>query len=178
MSSLLKELDAEKYSAIINAKPFRANYIHKLNLYLAIGDYQSAYNIISSFLLQNKNVHNRIYGRLLLCRICFERGDYEGIKDHIAEIDNNLIYNPNVKISRQNRDSYEFYRAFSATDYEVACTLLEKSIEKCSKKKSGTYTSVMRQYQLAVIKRIKGDIDETILLFEKIIFDTRRFSLI
>ena len=66
MSSLLKELDAEKYYAIINAKPFRANYIYKLNLYLAIGDYQSAYNIISSFLLQNKNVHNR-------CKLCWRR---------------------------------------------------------------------------------------------------------
>ena len=168
MSSLLKELDAEKYYAIINAKPFRANYIHKLNLYLAIGDYQSAYNIISSFLLQNKSVHNRIYGRVFLCRICFERGDYEGIKDHLAEIDNYLMYNPGIKLSKPNWEAYDFYRAFTAADYEAVCTLLEKSIEKYSEKKSRTYFALIRQYQLAVTKRMKGDIDEAIVLFESI----------
>ncbi len=179
MSSLWKELDAEKYAAIINAKPFRVHYSYKLNLYFSVGDYQAAYNIISSILIQHKNVHQRIYGHLLLCRVCFERGDYEGIKEHLDQIDNYFKYNPNIKFSNQNKEAYNFYRAFSNADYVSVCALLEKSIEKYSKKKSGTYFSLIRQYQLAITKRMKGDIDEAVTLFEiikekasKLVFST------
>ena len=168
MPSLWKELDAEKYAAIISTKPFRVHYSGKLNLYFAIGDYQSAYNVISSILLQHKNVHQRIYGHLLLCRVCFERGDCEGLKDHLAQIDNYFKYNPNLKLSNQNNKSYEFYRAFSDADYVSACDLLEKDIVKYSNKKSGAYFTLMRQYQLAVTKRMKGDIDGSALLLESI----------
>ena len=56
MASIWKELDAEKYAAIINAKPFFPHYSYKLNLYFVTGDYQSAYNMISSVLIQHKNV--------------------------------------------------------------------------------------------------------------------------
>ncbi len=168
MPSLWKELDAEKYAAIINAKPFRVHYSYKLNLYFAIGDYQAAYSLISSALLQHKNVQLKIHGHLLLCRICFERGDYDGIKDSLAEIDNYRRYNPNLKLPKQNKEAYDFYRSFSNDDYVSVCALLEKSIEKHSKKKSGAYISLIRQYQLAVTKRMNGDVEEATLLFEKI----------
>lgn len=168
MSSLWKELDTEKYAAIINAKLFWVHYSYKLNLYFAIGDYQSAYNIISSVLLQHKNVQQRNYGHLLLCRICFERGDYEGLKEHLDQIDNYFKYNPNIKLPKQNKEAYDFYHEFSDADYASVCTLLEKSIQKYSKKKSRTYFALMRQYQLAVTKRMKGDIEGAILLFENI----------
>ena len=92
MPSLWKELDAEKYAAIINAKPFWIHYSYKLNLYFAIGNYQAAYNIISSILIQHKNVQQRVYGHLLLCRICFERGDYEGLKEPLDQINNYFKY--------------------------------------------------------------------------------------
>ncbi len=168
MSSLGKELDAEKYAAIIKAKPFLVHYSYKLNLYFSTGDYQSAYNIISSVLLQHKNVQQRIYGHLLLCRICFERGDYEGIKEHIDKIDNYFIYNPNLKFPKTNRESYEFYRAFYNADYDTALSISEKGINKYSKKKNRAYFVVMRKYQLAVIKRRKGELDEATALFEEI----------
>ena len=168
MPSLWKELDAEKYAAIINTRPFWVHYSYKLNLYFAIGDYQSAYNIISSILLQHKNARNRIYGRLLLCRICFERGDYEGLKEHVDEIDHCFQCNPSLKFPKQNKAAYDFYRAFSDADYVSACALLEKGIAKYSKKKSGTYFSLIRQYQLAVTKRMKGDMEEAVALFEMI----------
>ena len=168
MSSLWKELDAEKYAAIINAKPFRFHYSYKLNLYFAIGDYQAAYNSISSLLLQHKNYLQRIFGHLLLCRICFERGDYEGIKDNLDQIESYLKYSPDLRLSKQNKESYEFYRAFSNADYVSACAFLQKGIEKYSKKKNGAYFSLMRQYPLAVIKRMNSDIDEAVLLFEAI----------
>ena len=168
MPSLWKELDAQKYAAIINAKPFRVHYSYKLNLYFAIGDYQSAYNIISSILLQHKNVQQRIYGHLLLCRICFERGDYDGIKDNLTEIDKYCRYSPNLKLPKQNKEAYDSYRTFSDADYASICALLEKSIEKYSEKKNRTYFAIIRQYQLAVTKRMKGDIDEAVALFETI----------
>lgn len=168
MPSLWKELDAEKYAAIINAKPFWVHYSYKLNLYFAIGDYQAAYNIISSVLIQHKNVRQRVFGHLLLCRICFERGDYEGLKEQLDQIDNYFKYNTNIKLPKQNKEAYEFYRAFSDTDYASGCALLEESIEKYSEKKSRTYFALIRQYQLAVTKRMKGDIDEAIVLFESI----------
>lgn len=168
MPSLWKELDAEKYAAIINAKPFWVHYSYKLNLYFAIGDYQAAYNIISSILIQHKNVQQRVYGHLLLCRICFERGDYEGLKEPLDQIDNYFKYNPNIKLPKQNKEAYEFYRKFSDADYVSVCALLEESIEKYSEKKNRTYFSLIRQYQLAVTKRMKGDIDEAIVLFESI----------
>lgn len=168
MSSLWKELDPEKYAAIINSKSLLVHYSYKLSLYFAVGDYQSAYNIISSVLLQNKNVHNVIYGQLLLCRICFERGDYERLKNHLAEIDNYFKHNPNLKIQKPDKEAYEFYLAFSKADYASACAILERRIEKYSKKKNIAYLLLSAQYQLAVIKRIKGDIDEATLLFEKI----------
>ena len=168
MSSLWKKLDAEKYAAIINAKPFLVHYSYKLNLYFAIGDYQAAYNIISSVLLKHKNVQQRIYGHLLLCRICFERGDYEGIKANLEQIENYFKYHPNLKLPKQNKEAYDFYHKFSDADYASVCTLLEKSIQKYSEKKSRIYFALMRQYQLAVTKRMKGDIDEAIVLFESI----------
>ena len=168
MPSLWKELDAEKYAAIINAKPFWIHYSYKLNLYFAIGNYQAACNIISSILIQHKNVQQRVYGHLLLCRICFERGDYEGLKESLDQIDNYFKYNPNIKLSKQNKEAYKFYRKFSDADYVSVCALLEESIEKYSEKKSRTYFALIRQYQLAVTKRMKGDIDEAIVLFESI----------
>lgn len=168
MSSLWKELDAEKYSAIINAKPFWINYSYKLNLYFAVGDYQAAYNIISSILLQHKSVQRRIYGHLLLCRICFERGDYEGLKDHLDQIDNYFKYNPKLKLPKQNNEAYEFYRAFYNADYISVCSILEKGINKYSKKKNRTFVLITRQYQLAVTKRMKGDVNEASALFENI----------
>ena len=168
MPSLWKELDAEKYAAIINAKPFWIHYSYKLNLYFAIGNYQSAYNIISSILIQHKNVQQRVYGHLLLCRICFERGDYEGLKEPLDQINNYFKYNPNTKLPKQSKEAYEFYCAFSNADYVSVCALLEESIEKYSEKKSRTYFALIRQYQLAVTKRMKGDIDEAIVLFESI----------
>ena len=61
MSSLLKDLNSEKYAAIIKARPFQAHYSYKLNLYFAIGDYQSAYNVISSVLINHKNISERFY---------------------------------------------------------------------------------------------------------------------
>ena len=168
MPSLWKELDAEKYAAIINAKPFWIHYSYKLNLYFAIGNYQAAYNIISSILIQHKNVQQRVYGYLLLCRICFECGDYEGLKESLDQIDNYFKYNPNIKLSKQSKEAYKFYRKFSDADYVSVCALLEESIEKYSEKKSRTYFALIRQYQLAVTKRMKGDIDEAIVLFESI----------
>ncbi len=168
MSSLWKELDVEKYAAIINAKPFLIHYSHRLNLYFAVGDYQAAYNIIYSVLLQHKNVKQRIYGHLLLCRVCFERGDYEGVKEQIDQIDSYFKYNPNLKLSKADKKAYEFYCVFSDADYESACALLEKRIEKYSKKKNYAYFSLMRQYQLAVAKRMNGNVDEAIVLFEDI----------
>ena len=168
MSSLWKELDAEKYAQIINTKPFWLHYSYKLNLYFAIGDYQAAYNVVSSILVQHKNIQHRIYGHLLLCRICFERGDYEGLKDQIDQIDNYFKYNLNLKLSKQNKETYEIYRAFSGADYVSAKVLLEESIEKYSKKKNCVYFLLIRQYQLAVTKRMNGDVEEATLLFEKI----------
>ena len=168
MSSLWKELNPEKYAAIINAKPFSAHYSFKLNLYFAVGNYQAAYNIISSILIQHKNVQQRIFGHLLLCRICLERGDYEGLKDQFNQIDNYFKYNSNLKLTKQNKDAYEFYCAFLSADYVSVCALLERDIEKCSKKKRGAYLLLMRQYQLAVVKRMKGDIDEAIVLLESV----------
>lgn len=168
MPSLWKELDAEKYAAIINAKPFLANYSYKLNLDFATGNYQNAHNIINSVLLQHKNVNQRVYGHLLLCRVCFERGDYEGIKDNLAQIDNYHKYNPTLKLSKPNKAAYEFYCAFSNTDYTSACAIAEKGIDKYSKKKNLDYFVLMRQYQLAVTKRMKGDLDEAASLFEAI----------
>ena len=168
MPSLLKELDAEKYAAIINAKPFLANYSYKLNLDFATGNYQNAHNIINSVLLQHKNVYQRVYGHLLLCRVCFERGDYEGIKDNLAQIDNYHKYNPTLKLSKPNKAAYEFYCAFSNADYTSACAIAEKGIDKYSKKKNCDYFVLMRQYQLAVTKRMKGDLDEAASLFEAI----------
>ena len=168
MPSLWKELDAEKYAAIISAPPFRHHYSYKLNLCFAIGDYQAAHNIISSILIHHKNVQQRIFGHLLLCRVCFERGDYEGVKENIDRIDSYLKSNPNLKIKKQNKKSYEFYRKFSDSDYVSVCDLLEKSIAKNSKKKNGAYFSLVGQYHLAVTKRMMGDIDEAIVLFENI----------
>ena len=168
MPSLLKELDAEKYAAIINAKPFLANYSYKLNLDFATGNYQNAHNIINSVLLQHKNVYQRVYGHLLLCRVCFERGDYEGIKDNLAQIDNYHKYNPTLKLSKPNKAAYEFYCAFSNADSTSACAIAEKGIDKYSKKKNCDYFVLMRQYQLAVTKRMKGDLDEAASLFEAI----------
>ena len=168
MPSLWKELDAEKYATIINSKPFFVHYSYNLNLYFAEGDYQAAYNIISSVLLQHKNVQQRINGHLLLCRICFEHGDYEGLKEHLEQIDNFFKYNTNLRLPKQSREAYEFYRAFSDGNYSSLLPILEKSIEKYSKKKSRTYFAILRQYQLAVTKRMSGDIDEAVVLFESI----------
>ncbi|MBO5716205.1 MAG: hypothetical protein J6S23_07445 [Clostridia bacterium] len=168
MPSLWKELDAEKYAAIINSKPFFVHYSYKLNLYLAEGDYQAAYNIISSVLLQHKNVQQRINGHLLLCSICFERGDYEGLKEHLEQIDNCFKYNTKLRLPKQTREAYEFYRAFSDGNYSSLLPILEKSIEKYSKKKSRTYFAILRQYKLAVTKRMSGDIDEAVVLFKNI----------
>ena len=177
MPSLWKELDAEKYAAIINAKPFLANYSYKLNLDFATGNYQNAHNIINSVLLQHKNVNQRVYGHLLLCRVCFERGDYEGIKDNLAQIDNYHKYNPTLKLSKPNKAAYEFYCAFSNADYTSACAIAEKGIDKYSKKKNCDYFVLMRQYQLAVTKRMKGDIDEAVELFESIMEKAPKLSL-
>ena len=168
MASLWKELDCEKYAAIINAKPFFIHYYYNLNLYFAIGDYQSAYNSISSVLLQHKNVQQRINGHLLLCRICFERGDYEGLKEHLEQIDNFFKYNTNLRLPKQSREAYEFYCAFSDGNYSSLLPILEKSIEKYSKKKSRTYFTILRQYQLAVTKRMNDDVDEAVVLFKNI----------
>ena len=168
MPSLWKELDAEKYAAIINAKPFLANYSYKLNLDFATGNYQNAHNIINSVLLQHKNVNQKVYGHLLLCRVCFERGDYEGIKDNLAQIDNYHKYNPTLRLSKPNKAAYEFYCAFSNADYTSACAIAEKGIDKYSKKKNLDYFVLMRQYQLAVTKRMKSDLDEAASLFEAI----------
>jgi len=166
MPSLWKELNGEKYAAIINTKPFFVHYSYKLNLYFAEGDYQAAYNIISSVLLHHKNIQQRIYGHLFLCRICFERGDYEELKEQLEQIDNYCKYNTNLKSPKQNKEAYEFYRAFSNGDYPSVCALLEKSIEKYSQKKNRMYFAILRQYQLAVTKRMNGDVDEAIVLFE------------
>ncbi len=63
--SLVKELDAEKYAAIVNTRLFRARHSNKLALYLATGDHQGAYNIISSlfhfFYYINNNLHRLFY---------------------------------------------------------------------------------------------------------------------
>ena len=168
MSALWKELDTEKYAAIINAKPFFVNYSFKLNLYFAVGDYQAAYNAISSALLQQKNIQQRIYGHLLLCRICFERGDDEGLKEHLAQIDHYFKYNNKLRLRKKDKEAYEVYRAFSHADYPSACARLEKRIEQYSKKKSRAYFALVRQYQLAVTKRRNGDVDEAVVLFEEI----------
>jgi tetratricopeptide (TPR) repeat protein len=168
MPSLWKELDAEKYAQIILTKPFRVHYSYELNLHFAVGDYQSAYNIISSALLQNKNVKNRIYGRVLLCRICFERGDDKGLKDQLAEIDHHFRYNSDLKIPKHSKEAYEFYRAFSKADYASACAILEKSIETYSKKKNKAYFLLIHQYQFAVTKRMMGDVDEAVACFAHI----------
>ena len=168
MSSLLKDLNSEKYAAIIKARPFQAHYSYKLNLYFAIGDYQAAYNVISSVLINHKNISERIYGHLLLCRICFERGEYDGLKENLYEIDNYLKYNSTIKLSKQNKRAYAFYQSFSNADYSNALALLEKDIEKYSKSKNNAYRLIMAQYRLAVVKRINGEIDEAVLLFESI----------
>ena len=168
MSPLWKELDAEKFAAIINTKPFFVHYSCKLNLYFAEGDYQAAYNIISSVLLQHKNAKQRIHGHLLLCRICFERGDYEGLKEHLEQIDKFFKYNTNLRLPKQRREAYEFYRAFSDGNYSSLLPILEKSIEKYSKKKNRTYFALLRQYQLAVTKRMNDDVDEAVVLFKNI----------
>lgn len=168
MSALWKELDTEKYAAIINAKPFFVNYSFKLNLYFAVGDYQAAYNAISSALLQQKNIQQRIYGHLLLCRICFERGDDEGLKEHLAQIDHYFKYNNKLRLRKKDKEAYEVYRAFSNADYPSACERLEKRIEQYSKKKSRAYFALIRQYQLAVTKRRNGDVDEAVVLLEEI----------
>lgn len=169
MSSLWKELDAEKYAAIINAKPFRVHYSYRLNLYFSTGDYQAAYNVISSVLLSHKNTLQRIYGYLLLCRICFERGDYEGIKENLAEIEHYLKYNPSLRLTKQDKEAYEFYREFADADYASVLAILEKGIDRYSKKKKGyAYIALMRQYQLAVTKRMMGDVDEAISLLESV----------
>jgi hypothetical protein len=168
MSSLWKELDAEKYAAIINAKPFRVHYSYRLNLYFSTGDYQAAYNVISSVLLSHKNTLQRIYGYLLLCRICFERGDYEGIKENLAEIEHYLKYNPSLRLPKQDKEAYEFYREFADADYASVLAILEKGIDRYSKKKGYAYVALMRQYQLAVTKRMIGDVDEAISLLESI----------
>ena len=168
MSALWKELDTEKYAAIINAKPFFVNYSFKLNLYFAVGDYQAAYNAISSALLQQKNIQQRIYGHLLLCRICFERGDDEGLKEHLEQIDHYFKYNNKLRLRKKDKEAYEVYRAFSHADYPSACARLEKRIEQYSKKKSRAYFALIRQYQLAVTKRRNGDVDEAVVLFEEI----------
>ena len=166
MPSLWKELDPEKYSAIISTRPFTPHYSYRLNLYFAVGDYQTAYNVISSALLQHKKVQRRILGHLLICRICFKRGEYEGIKDNLDQINDILNNNTNAKIPRQCEKAYGFYHAFSNADYESVCALLETSTEKNSK--SDTYFSLVSQYQLAVTKRMKGDADEAVALFESI----------
>ena len=168
MSSLLKDLNSEKYAAIIKARPFQAHYSYKLNLYFAIGDYQSAYNVISSVLINHKNISERIYGHLLLCRICFERGEYDGLKENLYEIDNYLKYNSTIKLSKQNKRVYAFYQSFSNADYSNALALLENDIEKYSKSKNNAYRLIMAQYRLAVVKRMNGEIDEAVLLFESI----------
>ena len=168
MSALWKELDAEKYAAIINAKLFVAHYSYKLNLYFAVGDYQAAYNTISSVLLQHKNIQQRIYGHLMLCRICFERGDDEGLREHLAQIDHYFKYNNKLRLRKKDKEAYEVYRAFSNADYPSACARLEKRIEQYSKKKSRAYFALIRQYQLAVTKRRNGDVDEAVVLFEEI----------
>lgn len=167
-SSLWKELDAEKYAAIIHAKPFWIHFSYKLNLYFAVGDYQAACDTVSSILLQHKNAYQRAYGHLLLCRICFERGDYEGLKEHLAEIDRYFKDNPSTKFPKPSRAAYEFYRAFSRCDYALSCAILEKSIEALATKKSLAYVRIIREYQLAVTKRMKGDVDEAKVLFEGI----------
>lgn len=168
MSALWKELDAEKYAAIINAKPFVVHYSYKLDLYFAVGDYQAAYNTISSVLLQHKNIQQRIYGHLMLCRICFERGDDEGLKEHLEQIDHYFKYNNKLRLRKKDKEAYEVYRAFSHADYPSACARLEKRIEQYSKKKSRAYFALIRQYQLAVTKRRNGDVDEAVVLFEEI----------
>ena len=168
MSALWKELDAEKYAAIINAKPFVAHYSYKLNLYFAVGDYQAAYNTISSVLLQHKNIQQRIYGHLMLCRICFERGDDEGLTAHLEQIDHYFKHNNKLRLRKKDKEAYEVYRAFSNADYPSACARLEKRIEQYSKKKSRAYFALIRQYQLAVTKRRNGDVDEAVVLFEEI----------
>ena len=165
-SSLFKELDAEKYAEIIDAGHF--HYTYKLNLYLAVGDYQAAYNIISSTLLRRKEVKQKFYDHLLLCRICFERGDYEGLKEHLDQINNYFKQNPKLKLSKDDKEAYEFYCAFYNADYKAACSVLEKGIEKYSKNKNGTYIVLIRQYKLAVTKRMMGDVDEASALFEGI----------
>lgn len=166
--SLVKELDAEKYSAIVNTRLFRARNSNKLALYLATGDHQGAYNIISSLSLKHKSYKQRVYGHFWLCRICFERGDYAGLKESVDQIENYRKYNPSIKLSKYDQAVYEFYRAFSNADYLSACEILEKSIEKYSQKKMYNYTTLFRRYQLAVTKKISGDTNEAITLFEKI----------
>ena len=168
MPSLWKELDAEKYAAIIHAKPFRVHYSYELHLYFATGDYQAAYNVIFSVLLSHKNTLQRIYGYLLLCRVCFERGDYEGIKENLAEIENYFKYNPSLRLPKQNKKAYEFYRAFADADYASVLAILEKGIDRYSKKKGYAYIALMRQYQFAVTKRMMGDVDEATSLLESI----------
>lgn len=168
MPSLWKELDAEKYAAIIHAKPFRVHYSYELHLYFATGDYQAAYNVISSVLLSHKNTLQRIYGYLLLCRVCFERGDYEGIKENLTEIEHYFKYNPSLRLPKQNKKAYEFYREFADADYASVLAILEKGIDRYSKKKGYAYIVLMRQYQLAVTKRMMGDVDEAISLLESI----------
>ena len=168
MPSLWKELDAEKYAAIIHAKPFRVHYSYELHLYFATGDYQAAYNVIFSVLLSHKNTLQRIYGYLLLCRVCFERGDYEGIKENLAEIENYFKYNPSLRLPKQNKKAYEFYRAFADADYASVLAILEKGIDRYSKKKGYAYIVLTRQYQFAVTKRMMGDVDEATSLLESI----------
>lgn len=168
LPSLYKELDAEKYAAIITTKPFRAPYSYKLALYLATGDYQTAYNMISSLSLKHKSHKERVYGHLWLCRICFERGDYEGLKDSLDQIENYLKYNPSIKLGKHDKAGHEFYRAFLSADYVSACSISEKIIEKYSKKKSYNSSVLIRQYQLAVTKKVSGDTNEATALFEKI----------
>lgn len=166
--SLVKELDAEKYAAIVNTRLFRARHSNKLALYLATGDHQGAYNIISSLSLKHKSYKQRVYGHFWLCRICFERGDYEGLKENVDQIENYRKYNPSIKLSKYDQAVYDFYRAFSNADYLSACEILEKSIEKYSQKKMYNYTTLFRRYQLAVTKKMSGDTNEAITLFEEI----------
>ena len=168
MASVWRELDAEKYATIIGAKPFRLNYSFKLNLYFATGDYQAAYNVIASALLPHKKTFQRVYGHLLLCRVCFERGDYAGLGKHLDEIDHYLQYNPKLKLPKQNKEAYEFYRAFFNADYASACALSEKSAERYADKKNRIYFLLFHQYRLAVAKRMNGDVDEAKTLLEGI----------
>ncbi len=167
MAPLFKDLDAERYAATIHANPLFVNYSFKLYLYFAVGDYGAAYNVISSVLLPHSRAQKRIYGHLLLCRICFERGDYEGLREQLGSIEG-YKQRQKKRLPRQYREAYDFYRAFSSADYEAACALLEKSIEKTSRKKSGAYITLMRRYQLAVTRRMQGEINEAVALFEQI----------